>query len=380
MEFKFKEDENGKIHDGDAIFERLDEQLDNEEYDAVISRILSIPKKKWSNKLRYKLICAYSDKRDFDSAEEALDEYEPLCESSADKARCRYMRGYVCFMTDKELMAREHYNAALKLDPDYAKSIDLEAEIAECNNLIKNDLTALRAAFARAGKEIRERCAKNPKKRDITEEQFQMRLGFFPGIRRIPGFEHPIGFETYFRKYDGEEKESALRWFRDFYGITDTESFFNHVQTDVGCNMTRMGMDVLAYLNGKPNFDVADLNETGKFAFGSCVEFVRQFADVIPKAGVLAWDIGEKIGFARHAFYAGIIGNTDYCKGMITLGDAAIANFSSWEEYMRSLLCGAAMYAFNMGTWSISEAVTFTKNMLNFLVSSDLADVEWKLS
>ena len=378
MELKFKEDENGKIHDSDAIFERIDEQLDNEEYDAVISRILSIPREKWSNKLRYKLICAYSDKRDFDSAEEELDEFEPLCETAEDKARCQYMRGYVCYMTDKEIMARAHYNAALQLDPEYAKGIDLEAEIAECSSLIKNDLTALRALFTRAGKELRERCGRNPKKLTITDEQFQMRLGFFPGIRKLPGFEHPIGFETYFMKYEGEDKEKCLQWFDRFYGITDEESFFNYIQNDFGCNITRMANDVTAYLNGKPNFDVAELNETGKFAFDNCVEFVRQFADFIPKAGVLAWDIGEKIGFARHAFYAGIIGNFDYCKGMLTLGDAAIANFSGWEEYMRSLVCGAALYSFNLDNRSISGAVEFTKNMLNFLMNSDLGDVEWK--
>lgn len=377
MEIKFKEDENGKIHDSDAIFEKLDEHLDNEEYDAVISKILGIPRKKWSNKLRFKLICAYSDKRDFDSAENELDELEPLCVTAEDMAKCQYMRGYIFYMTDKEIMAREHYNAALKIDPDYAKSIELEAEIAECDSLIKNDNAALRALFARISKDLASRCAQTPKKTALTEEQFQMRLGFFPGIRKLPGFDAPIQFENFFMKYEGEDKENCLRWFERFYGITDEESFFNYIQNDFGCNISRMANDVTAYLNGKPNFDVSQLNDTGKFAFGNCVEFIRQFAGYLPKAGVLAWDLGEKIGFARHAYYAGLIGNFDYCKGMLALGDAAKLNFSSWEEYMLSLLCGAALYMFNIDNYGISGAVEFTKNMYQYLMNSDLPDVKW---
>lgn len=378
MEIKFKEDENGKIHDSDAIFDRIDEQLDNEEYDAVVSRILAIPREKWSNKLRFKLICAYNNQRDFDKSEDELDEIEPLCESPEDKARFRYMLGYICYMTDKEIMARAHYTAALQIAPEYAKSIELEDEIAECSGLIRNDLAALRSLFVKIGKDLASRCKQSPNKLSITDEQFQLRLGFFPAIRKIPGFEHPIGLENYFMKYEDEDKEKCLQWFERFYGINNEETFFDFIQNDFGSNVSRMANDVVAYLNGTPNFDVAQLNDMGKLSFESCIEFVRQFGDVLPKAGVLAWDIGEKIGFARHAYYAGLIGNFDYCKGLLTLGDAAVKNFSSWNEFMRSLLCGAALYMFNIDNFSISGAVEFTKNMFHFLMNSDLPDTEWK--
>lgn len=378
MEIKFKEDENGKIHDSDAIFDRLDEQLDNEEYDAVVSRILAIPHEKWSNKLRFKLICAYNNQRDFDKSENELDEVETLCKTPEDKARYQYMRGYICYMTDKEIMARAHYNAALQIAPEYAKSIQLEEEIAECTDLIKNDLAALRSLFAKACKDIKSRCEQKPNKLSLTDEQFQLRLGFFPAIRKIPGFEHPIGFENYFMQYEGEDKEKCLQWFERFYGINNEESFFDFIQNDFGSNISRMANDVFAYLNGEPNFDIEQLNDSGRLSFESCVEFVRQFGDVLPKAGILAWDIGEKIGFARHAYYAGLIGNFDYCKGLLTLGEAARTSFSSWDEYMRSLLCGAALYMFSIDNFSISGAMEFAKNMFMFLMNSDLADVEWK--
>lgn len=379
MEIKFKEDENGKIHDSDAIFDKIDEQIDNEEYDAVVSKILAIPREKWSNKLRFKLICAYNNKRDFEKSDAELEEAAPLCQSDEDKARYRYMRGYIAYMTDNEIVARAHYSAALRLAPEYAESIELEDEIAECTEIIEKDFAKMRAMFSKMLGDLTTRCEK-PNKRSITDEQFQLRLGFFPSIRKLPGFEHPMGLENYFMKYDDEDKAKCLRWFERFYGITNEETFFDFIQKDFGSNVSRMANDVIAYLIGKPNFDVSQLNEAGRLSFDACVEFVKSFGSFMPKASVLAWDIGEKIGYARHAYYSGLIGNFDYCKGLLTLADAARASFSGWSEYMRSLICGAALFMFNIESFSISGAMEFTKNMFLYLMNSDLPDVEWKNS
>ncbi|MDE6733555.1 MAG: DUF1266 domain-containing protein [Oscillospiraceae bacterium] len=379
MEIKFKEDENGRIHDSDAIFEKIDEQLDNEEYDAVVSRILAIPRGKWSNKLRFKLVCAYNNQHDFEKSEAELDELAPLCQSGEDMARYRYMRGYICYMTDREIMARFHYSAAVQLAPEYAKSIELKDEIAECTEIIEKDYANMSAMLVRMFDDLQTRCEKQ-NKLSITDEQFQLRLGFFPAIRKIPGFEHPVGLDNYFMQYNDEDKAKCLQWFERFYGITNEDTFFDFIQNGFVNNVSRMTNDVLAYLIGKPNFELSQLNESGRLSFESCVGFVKGFGKFIPNAGVLAWDIGEKIGFARHAYYSGLIGNFDYCKGLLTLADAARENFSSWNEYMRSLLCGAALYMFNMDNFSISGAMEFMNNMFLFLMNSDLPDVEWKSS
>lgn len=377
MEFKFKEDENGKIHDSDAIFEKIDEQLDNEEYEAVVSKILAIPRKKWSNKLRFKLICAYSNQKDFEKSERELDEIQPLCETNEDRARYLYMRGYIFYMSDREILARQNYRAAMQFDPEYAKSIDLESEITDCSEIITEDLARLRALFDKIAADVRTYCAKDPQKLKLSDEEFQMRLGFFPGIRRIPGFKNAVGFKNFDFKYNREDREKCRLWMSRFYGITDKESFFKFIQRDMNCNVSQMASDAAAYLAGKPHFDVSELNEVGKFAFGNTVEFVRQLVGCLPKAGALAWDICEKIGFARHAYYSGMIEKNDYCTGMKGLSDTAKANFSGWEEYIRSLLCGAALYMFGVGDWSISEAVKFAENMTGLVLKSDLGSLSW---
>lgn len=377
MDIKIKTDKSGKIIDSDKLFNTLDELLDNEEYGAAVSQILSIPREKWSNKLRFLLVNAYNNMRDFTHAERELDEVAELSEEPNDVARCHYSRGYMYFMKDKEIMAREHYKTAAKTDPDYAKEIGLEEDIDECTKLISEDLSGFHALSESVAAEIKKRCDESGRKKDISDEAFQVRLGFFPGVRKLPGFEHPIGFGDYFVRYGKEDKDKCRQWFGNLYNITDKESFFRHIQTDIGCNNARMLYDAAAFLAGKPNFDVKELDDRGRFAFENATMFVSTFIGYLPKAGVLAWDLCEKIGFARHAYACGLIGNTDYCQGMLALSDTAKRNFSSWEEYMRSLIFGAALYMFVQDEWNISGAAGFVSTLAPALLKSDLAEVRW---
>lgn len=377
MELKFKEDENGRIADDDAIFDTLNEHLDNEEYDDVITRITSISREKWSNKLRFLLICAYNNIKDYDKAEKELDEIAPLCEALNDRARYCYQRGYLCSEMDLKIAARQYFTDAVRFDPEYAASIDLESDIEDCDEEIADELTALHKLFGKLAEDIKKRCGENAEKRKLTDEEFQTRLGFFPAIRKLPGFEHPMGFGDYYTKLTGGDKKRTLKWFGDFYGVTDSASFFKHIQNDHSCNISRMASDVLAFLSGKPNFDVNELNEDGKFAFGNTVMLVDRFAEYLPRGGVLAWDIGEKIGFARHAYRCGIIDDAEYSRGMLLMSDTAKNAFSSWEEYMRSLIFGAAMFIYSIDRWNIKSAASFISQMMPMLLESDLADSEW---
>lgn len=377
MDIKFKEDKSGKIDDSDKLFDKIDEQLDNEEYDAVVSGILSIPREKWSNKLRFKLICAYNDQREFQKAGEELDEIAPLCEIPNDRARYHYMRGYVCYMNDKEITARKHYKEAAKIDPEYAEEIKLSEDIADCDSIIMENLAKLREMSGKARHDIRVRCSQSAEKRKLSEEEFRMYLGFFPAFRILPGTKTPPGFKDYFGKAEGEERDKTREWFAGCYGVTDTASFFEHLQKSRDCNLARMTDDVMAFLLGKPSFDLKALNEDGRFAFENSVIFVRQFAEYLPRGGTSAWDIGEKIGYARHAYRCGIIGKDDYCRVMNLFSDEARKLFSSWEEYMCSLIYGAAMFVYSLDNWNIMEAMRFVADMMGMILRLDIGDVSW---
>lgn len=372
-----KEDKNGKIDDSDELFDKIGGQLDNGEYDAVVSEILSIPREKWSNKLRFDLVCAYNDMKDFKKAVAELAEAAPLCETAHDKARYNYLRGYICYMNDKEIAARRFYRDAAKIDPEYAVEIKLEEDIADCGAIIAENLAELRKICGLARRDIRLRCSQKADKKKLSDEEFTTRLGFFPAIRILPGFDAPMGFGGYFDRLERVEKEKTRQWFADYYGVTDAESFFEHLGKSRDCNLSRMTDDAMSFIAGRPTFDIRQLTEDGMFAFENSINFVRQFAEYLPRGGISAWDIGEKIGFVRHAYRCGLIGKDDYSRTMRMLTEDAKKRFSSWEEYMCSLIFGAAVFVYSLDDWNIVGAISFIADMMGIILRHDLGDVSW---
>lgn len=380
MSKKITLDENGLISDNDPIYDNLDEYYENDEYGKIVGAVLKIPEERRSAKLRFRLISAYNNLKEFDKARGELEAVFPQCQTSVERAKFHYMFGYINEMLEKVMMARACYEEGLDMDPENESDLDLADKIAECNEYIQRDLDALRKMSEKMVKDIDERCKLSIEKNDMLElsvDEFTMELGFLPGIRKLPGFERSIGFNKFFTVYEGEQKEIARKWFKDYYGVTDKESFIRFYQGSRACNISRMAGDVTAYLGGKPNFDTNELNRNGKRSFFNTVEFIKVFSEFLPEGGILAWDLSEKIGFCRHAFACGILPNSDYCASMIYLRDAAKKNFSSVPEYLRSLVFGSGVYMFSADDWSIKSGMEFMKQMIVLLLNGDLPHVKW---
>ncbi len=375
---EFTLDENGKISDSDPIYKQLDEWYDAGDYDGIISAVLKIPRGKWSNTLHFRLISAYNNKKDFDSSLKELQIIHPACESPVDLAKFYYMSGYMYFMTDKEMLALSLYKLGLEADPQNVSGLDLEDECRDCLEYINEDLNALHAASADAVKKIAARCAEKPDKIDAADPDFTLRLGALARVHVLPGMKRAMGVDVFDLKYEGEERETVLKCLAEYYHITDRASFMEFIKKDRYCNLASMADDVMARLSGKPNFDPDILNRKGREAFDNSTFFVRPFAQYLPKAGVLAWDINEKMWYARYAYSCDLLPDSDYREAMLALSDTAKANFSSSEEYLRSMLFGSVMYAFDADDWNIGGAVETMGRMLDLLLQSDLPDIKWK--
>lgn len=375
---EFALDENGRISDSDPIYDKLDEWHDSEDFDSIIGAVLAVPRDKWSNRLHFRLISAYNNKRDFDSAVKELEEIHNNCESPQDLAKFYYMNGYIYFMTDKEMLALSMYKLGLEADPSNTSELDLENECRECLEYINQDLDALHAESAEAVKMIAERCAEISDKTAVDERGFALGLGSLFSVRVLPGMTRGIGGEDLFKKFEGEERETVLKCLSENYGITDRASLLEFISKNRYCNLGMMVNDIMARLMGKPSFDPDILDKEGREAFDNVTYFVRTFAEFLPRAGVLAWDINEKIGLARYAYSCDLLSDEDYSAAMMALTDTAKERFASSEEYILSLIFGCALYAFDIDCWNIGGATEFMKRMLVQLLHGDLPDMEWK--
>ena len=374
----FKLDENGKIADTEPLYDKLDKLHEGDDFDGVISAVLEVPREQWSNRLWFRLISAYNNKKDFAAAAAELEKIRPLCESPQDLARFYYMNGYMHFMNDREMLAFSLYKLGLEADPKNVSGLDLEAECRECLDYIEEDLSELHSVSAEAVEKIKERCAKNSDKLETDEPTFAMWLGFLFSLRVLRGMKRNIGGGNIFFEFEGEEREAALKCLAENYSITSRETMMEFIRNDRYCNLSFMVNDVMASLAGTPRFDIDILNAEGRQVYENTVVFVRPFAEFLPAAGVLAWDINEKNGLVRYAYSCGILGREDYIAAMQALSDAAKEHFSSAEEYITSLIFGCAVYAFDVDHWNIRGAVGFVKTMLDLLLSSSLPNLEWK--
>lgn len=376
MEYTF--DANGKILDTDKLYTTLDEWHDGDKFEEIVNKVTSIPREQWSVKLQFRLISAYNNLKRFDEARQELRDIQPSCHTPAQKARFFYMNGYICYMEDKEMVALSFYKQGLAVDPENTSKLDLDTEVRECEEYIEKELNKLSELSEKMYNDIKKACSEKPEseKADISEEEFTMYLGYLSAIRKLPGMERGMGFKNYFTKYEGEQKESAHKVL-SMFGITDRESMLKFYQNDRGCNLFGMYGDIPPFIAGKPRFDISQLNESGKEAFLNSVEFFKPFNKYLPSAGILAWDLCEKVGFLRLAYSCDIITNSDYCSAMLYISDGARKFFSSFEEYMISLAFGCGVWEFHFSNWNISSAMKYMRNMMPLLLGGDLPYIKW---
>lgn len=376
----YKLDKNGKFSEDNALIRSIDEWYDKDEFENIVNGILEVPRGIWSTKLRRNLISAYNNLGRFDDAWRELAELKPLCDTPALTAVYHYFCGYIYYRLDKDMMAISCFNEGKAADPEDKGKLGFDAFIEDCRGYVENDLKKLGRLAERINSDIREKCSQTPEseKEELSEEDFTIYLGFLFGMRTIPGMDRAIGFGKYFRKFEGSDRECVLEFFERTYKVHDRESFREFFTGYGGINLSDLYNAIPPYLAGKPEFDVDELSGAAREAFMNSAEFMEPFAQYLPKAGVLAWDISEKVGFARLAYSCDLIGNTDYCTIMLALTDLARENFSSFEEYLLSLAFGCGVLMFHIDQWSIKSAIEFINNMMPLLLHGDLPKLKWK--
>lgn len=373
-------DKNGRISDDDKLYESLDKWFDDDEFNKIVEAVLNVPEKQWSVKLRFRLISAYNNLKEFQKSREQLGKIKSECKKPDELARFFYMSGYILFMNDREMAALACYEEGAAADPDDTSGLDLKSDIKECVEYIDKDLDELHKLAAAICADVDKRCAENSEKVKLSKEQFAVLLGFLPSTRTIPVINKPLGIDSFTLKFKGKDKEQTGKWLSTYFGFSDSESFKKFYREGRGCNIALMYSDINALLQGRPNFDTSELNPAGKRAFFNACTFVKPFFEYLPKAGVLAWDISEKSGFSRLAYACDFIPDNDYFSAMLALVEGAGKFFDSAADFMKSLILGSALYAFASDEWNIKGAIAFMQRSASLLINSPFPAIEWEKS
>lgn len=370
-------DENGKISDNDELYKILDECYDNDEYDNIIAAVLSVPEEQRSVKLRFRLIGALNNKKDFENSRNELQKILPDCKTPAEIARYFYMQGYILFINDKELAALSFYEAGINADPENTSGLDLADEAKECREYVDKDLKELAELAKQVCGDIDKRCAEKTEKEKISDGAFTVLMGLIPALRQLPAVGRGLGLDDFFQKFEGKDRDVIAQWLDTLFGIKDKESFIKFYQTAQGCNISGMYADVDAFLSGKPRFDLKTLRGDAQRAFHNTCMFTEPVREFLPKAGVLGWDLSEKIGFSRLAYSVDVLEKNDYLGSMVAIKKAALDFFPSTAEFLKSLVIGSALYTFASSEWDIKGAITMMKRSRDVMLHCELPDAEW---
>lgn len=370
-------DENGKISDDDKLYESLDKWFDDDEYEKIVEAVHGVPEERWSVKLRFRLISAYNNLKEFEKSQEQLIKIQPECKKPDELARFFYMNGYILYMNDKNMAALACFENGVAADPDDTSGLDIKSDVNECMEYIDKELSELRSFAEMISKDIDKRCAEKNKKLAPNDEQLALMLGVLTAIRKIPVIDKAPGLENFFFKFEDGDKKAAAKWLVTNLGINDAESFRKFYRGARGCNISAMFSDIRALFGGNPNFDPNKLDLNGKRAFFNTGMFVKTFYDHLPEVGVLAWDISEKIGLSRLAYACDLIPDSEYSSAMLALTDASKKFFDSAAEFAKSLIFGSALYMFSSDEWNIKSATAFMRQTATLLFQSPMLDIEW---
>lgn len=334
----------------------------------------------------FEQIGTYCNSGDYEKAREELDKIEPHCKTPADKARLHYSRGYLNYATVSQLMALLEYRRGLR--EDSSDSLKLKKDCKYVEKMIKKEYDELARVAENIANMINLRFHEIPEgnKTEVDEQTFQLFLGFHQNIRppridnSILGFPQKdifLGFKDYYAKLTGEKQETAKRFLQEVHHITDCESFLTWIHSNPNMQINDYLRDAMAYIKDKPEFDVDTLDEDEKLCFLAKVEFVKSFADYLPEAGVIAWDLSARMGLARVAFACDLINEDDYCSIMNALTRELKGGLSSFVEFARSFVFGSALFFFKVKSMNINKAADFMFSIFGYLDMSNLRNIKW---
>lgn len=323
-----------QISDNDPIFEQLEQWHNEDEYQKILDKIEEIPEEERSNKLMFLKISALNNLKRFDEAKKELSLFSQKCTEPYEFARLFYMLGYIYDNTNCEMKAVECYRNTKSLDPDFEGIQDLLDGSMKCVN---RDLEAAGNAFAKLFPDVSDAIekAEAPLKLDAEDALPYIALVEASFITSRLGIKLPL--DKMFFKCDEADKPRVKAFLEQVYGIRDIESlrqwYGNNRHAYQFARMT-------AAMKENKKLPTKGLKIAERVCYDATNLIISYMKDLLPEAGIAAWDYSTVLALTRLAYSCDILTNTEFGETFIFFSDECKKNFSSWEEFTRSTVIG----------------------------------------
>lgn len=201
----------------------------------------------------------------------------------------------------------------------------------------------LYAEFGKGNTPARRPCERNP---------FIALLAGVSALRKTPGIPGPDQFGSeYFTSLPrcaSQEAEAECRaHLKKVFGITDRQSLLDFCNAEIRCHPQYL--DFESFWEGRPPFDLTQLNPRALESFQAARDFSAQFYPIVGHRGYLAWDISECIGHLRAGYACGLLTREELDE-MAEYWIIQAQMFDNWADFAVSLICGELYWDFRHGS------------------------------
>ena len=189
-------------------------------------------------------------------------------------------------------------------------------------------------------------------RRPCGRDEFIALLAGVSALRKTPGIPGPNEsgpnyFITLPKCASRVEELACQAHLKEIFGITDKESMVEFCNKELRCHSQYL--DFEGFWEGRPPFDLSQLNGGGLEFFKTARDFSAQFYPIVGHKGYLAWDISECVGHLRAGYACGLLSREEFD----SLAEHWIVQaqiFEDWTDFAVSLVCGELYWDFRGGS------------------------------
>lgn len=357
------------------LFEELTTLFEAEKDQEIIDRVGELEYEDRPARIWFFLIRSYNRTEQYRKAFRELERMKEVCNTTEERVTWYYLDSYAMFCSGRQMLAEFNLKKGLSLDPENAELRGLCEKISEKEEQAKKRVVGLLNELEQTISVLKQEAEESGTLGGCDEETFALLLSYPSVLRQVPGMKACIGMEPLYRCSGQKEADEVRQYLWSSYQALEAEELFEKARKEWSTEHEFQLYD--SYWEKEEGTALGVLSENGEANFDYFQRFAKLFRETVGSCGFRANELSELMNLLRVQYACGMISEEELHERMQKLASRAKESFSSWEEYARSLVCGATYLAFKRSGGNFDEALTRMEAMIKVLTYCDWFAYGW---
>lgn len=357
------------------LFEQLNGLFTEQKDRELIAEISEMDREERSNRIWFLLIKSYNRTKQYRKSFRELERMKENCETDEDRVLWHYLDSCAMFYSGKQMLAEFNLKKGLKIDPQNAELLELQKKITEKEEKGKEQISVLLQKLEETLAQMKKDAENDGMLEGCDEETFDLLLSYPAVLRQVPGIETCIGMEPLYRCETQAATDAVKHHLWSNYQALEADELAERARREWSTEDDfRFFRD---YWEAEEKKAPRGLSETGGANFEYFQRFAVLFRETVGECGFFANEMSELMNLLRIQFACGMIDAEELKERMQKNAAVVKERFSSWEEYVRSQVCGAAYFAYKCSGGNFDEAVSRMEALIKVISYCDWFRYGW---